>query len=82
MKLSILLICSLFISFFAAFIACFFIAKITSAPAKLKKEEGEFDLAGIKYDCKVKDVKIVSMAAMAFEKPSVTEKRLLKEKDE
>lgn len=78
----ILLICSLFISFFAAFIACFFIAKITSAPAKLKKEEGEFDLAGIKYDCKVKDVKIVSMAAMAFEKPSVTEKRLLKEKDE
>ena len=81
MKLPILLICSLFISFFAAFIACFFIAKITSAPSKLKKEQGEFDLAGIDYDCKVSNVKIVSMSAMAFERPSVTDKKAMGDKD-
>ncbi|MBO4776723.1 MAG: hypothetical protein J5515_08905 [Lachnospiraceae bacterium] len=79
MKLPILLICSLFISFFLAFVACFFIAKITSAPAKLKTEEGEFEVAGIKYDCKAKNIKVVSTGAAAFEKPSVTEKRLMQE---
>lgn len=65
----ILLICSLFIAFFAAFIACFFIAKFTSTPAKVKTEEGEFELSGIKYNCTAKNIKVVSKAAMTYQRP-------------
>jgi len=67
--LPILIICSLFIAFFIAFILCFFIAKITSTPAKIKAEQGEFELSGIKYNCVAKNIKVVSKAAMMYQKP-------------
>ena len=68
-KLPTVLICSFALAFFGAFIACYFLAKITSAPKKEKTEEGEYDLNGIKYDCVVKDVQIHSRATNVYKVP-------------
>ncbi|MBP5530080.1 MAG: hypothetical protein J6X80_08525 [Lachnospiraceae bacterium] len=54
----IILICSLILSIFAAFIACYFLAKITSLPGRKSSDEDEFNLCGIKYNCVAKNVEV------------------------
>ena len=58
MKLPILLIliCSVFISFFLAFITCFVIAKITSMPSRKKSEIEEWEFAGARYHVNFENV--------------------------
>ena len=69
-KILIILICSLILAFFAAFIACYFLAKITSLPGKKSEaEEDEFNLYGIKYSCVAKNIDVKNKSYSAYERP-------------
>ena len=69
-KILIILICSLILAFFAAFIACYFLAKLTSLPGKkTEAEEDEFNLYGIKYDCVAKNIEVKSKSYSNEETP-------------
>ena len=74
MKLPILIICSLFLSFFVSFIFIYFLAKMTSKPYKSRKDENEFGLDGAEYDCKVKNINIKSKLASVYKIPQEKEK--------
>ncbi|SDJ68352.1 hypothetical protein SAMN04487760_11151 [Lachnospiraceae bacterium G41] len=69
-KILIILICSLILAFFAAFIACYFLAKLTSLPGKkTEAEEDEFNLYGIKYNCVAKNIEVKSKSYSNEETP-------------
>ena len=71
----IILICSLILSFFAAFIACYFLAKITSLPGKKSvAEDDEFNLCGIKYKCVAKNVEVKTKSFSSNENQERKEK--------
>ena len=64
------IICSLFLAFFAAFVSVYFLAKLTSAPSDKKNdEEDEFGLAGSEFDCKLKNIRIHSRVSDFYIKP-------------
>ena len=69
-KILIILICSLIIAFFAAFITCYFLAKITSLPGKKSEvEEDEFNLYGVKYNCVAKNIEVKNKSYSSYERP-------------
>ena len=69
-KILIILICSLILAFFAAFIVCYFLAKLTSLPGKkTEAEEDEFNLYGIKYDCVAKNIEVKNKSYSNDENP-------------
>lgn len=70
----IILICSLILSFFAAFIACYFLAKITSLPGRKSAEGDEFNLCGIKYDCVAKNIDVKTKSYSSNENQERKEK--------
>ena len=81
-KILIILVCSLIIAFFAAFIACYFLAKLTSLPGKKSEvEEDEFNLYGIKYDCVAKNIEVKSKSYSSNENQERKEKMDLYYKD-
>jgi len=68
------LICSLILAIFAAFIACYFLAKITSLPGRKSGEEDEINLCGIKYDCVAKNIEVKSKSFSSNENQERKEK--------
>ncbi len=66
----ILIICSILTAFFSAFVICLFMAKITSRPAKIQKEGDEPDMAGIKYECVVKDIEVHTKGGNIYQHPT------------
>ena len=73
MKLPIvlILICSVFIAFFAAFFICFVLAKITSMPSRKKNEIEEMEFAGARYHAQVDNIsKHTKLSQMALKMPS------------
>ena len=69
-KILIILICSLILAFFAAFIVCYFLAKFTSLPGrKSKVDEDEFNLYGVKYNCVAKNIEVKTKTATVYEIP-------------
>ena len=70
----IILICSLILAFFAAFIACYFLAKITSLPGRKSADKDEFNLCGIKYNCVAKNVEVKSKSFSSNENQERKEK--------
>ena len=76
-KILILLICSLILAFFAEFIACYFLAKLTSLPGKKSEvEEDEFNLYGIKYDCVAKNIVVKNKSYSSYERPKDDKTRI------
>ena len=76
-KILIILLCSFILAFFAAFIACYFLAKITSLPGKKTEvEEDEFNLYGIKYECVAKNIEVKNKSYSAYERPKEDKTRI------
>lgn len=76
-KILIILLCSLILAFFMAFIACYFLAKITSLPGKKSEvEEDEFNLYGVKYDCVAKNIEVKNKSYSTFERPKDDKNRI------
>ncbi|MBO4702282.1 MAG: hypothetical protein J5625_06450 [Lachnospiraceae bacterium] len=76
-KILIILICSLILAFFAAFITCYFLAKITSLPGKKSEaEEDEFNLFGVKYDCVAKNIEVKNKSYSSHERPKDDKTRI------
>ena len=76
-KILIILICSLILAFFAAFIACYFLAKLTSLPGKKSEvEEDEFNLYGVKYNCVAKNIEVKSKSYSSYERPKDDKTRI------
>ena len=76
-KILIILLCSFILAFFAAFISCYFLAKITSLPGKKSEvEEDEFNLYGIKYECVAKNIEVKNKSYSAYERPKEDKTRI------